>query len=242
MNNTKNTNTPKRTWTTDNYPKNRKSKITQDYHNNKIKHLNVTCTVFNGHGQINTYECDICHNNWVEEYRMKHFCEHCTGKRKGSGQQKMSHDTYQQRFVGTSITLLGQFTGSHSRIKVQCNKCSHIWNPVAHGTPGGGCPNCANIRRAESTSRVYYDKPTTLYLIYFPKYKAYKYGITTRTVKERFCKETAKYVILHQQKFSTGRPAWEKEQFLLKAHKKFKYTKERFIGAGHHELFTRLSI
>ena len=45
--------------------------------------------------------------------------------------------------VNPDITVLGQFRGENSTIRVRCNTCQYEWNPVAHRlrTPAS-CPRC----------------------------------------------------------------------------------------------------
>ena len=72
-------------------------------------------------------------------------CKQCISN-KISKKISISHNDYIEalRNVNQNIQVIGEYTGSNNRIKVQCNICGHIWEPEARSIlNGNGCPKCS---------------------------------------------------------------------------------------------------
>ncbi len=207
--------------------------------NKNIEKYNSICVEYNGTHKPSTFQCNNCHHKWDNFIRVNAWCPNCHIDKIGSGTNnpnKISNKQYIKSLKDRKITLLEDYKGSHTKIKFQCDICHHKWITVPHRVKSGtGCPNCANITKSKKNHWTPYNKPTLLYVVYFPKYKTYKVGITTRSVKQRFERVHSNYVIIHQEKFLVGETAWKKEQMLLSKSKKHKFNGIKFLKSGYHE-------
>ena len=60
-----------------------------------------------------------------------------------------SHEQFihEMSIINPDIKVLGKYDGAKTRVYVQCNKCGHIWSPVASSLISGfGCPSCSSSR------------------------------------------------------------------------------------------------
>jgi len=221
-----------------NYPSQRKSKVTQSHHNKIIHKFGVTCDTFGGYKEVCQYSCDTCGYVWSQKYRTRNlFCSKCTKKRIGSGNQKMSHSELLEKLKSKNITLkpIDTCIAATSKIRFLCDKCGYVWSVIPSSILyGKGCIKCANKHKSK-TMRRYFDRPTKLYVIYFPKHKIHKIGITFRKISERYEKETERYVVVYNKLFPTGKLAFDREQLLIKHHEKFQTTGEFLKNGGKYE-------
>ena len=94
----------------------------------------------------------------------------------------------------------------------------------------GVCPEC-RLTGFKKTI------PATLY--YLRVGTAYKIGITNRSVAQRYStSDREKFTVISEQHFALGRDAYEKEQSLLKKHKRYKYVGVDLLESGNSELFS----
>ena len=103
---------------------------------------------------------------------------------------------------------------------------------------GCGCPECASI----NIRKKYFNEPTILYHIYFPKHKLYKIGITMERVgiKKRYSTEYEEFEVLEEILFTNGKEAYLKEQELLNKYKDYIYKGPKiFIKGGDTELLIK---
>jgi len=85
---------------------------------------------------------------------------------------------------------------------------------------------CADI----SNTQRYFDKPTTLYLLYLHD-NLYKLGVTFRTVKRRYYQDkNLQYETLYEHRFTNGKEAYLLEQFLLEQFLLNKYKQYQYQG------------
>jgi len=57
--------------------------------------------------------------------------------------QKKTHAEYLQDVSYYDITILGKYEGALKPIKARCDKCGHIWHPIANNlVQGHGCKKC----------------------------------------------------------------------------------------------------
>ena len=108
--------------------------------------------------------------------------------------------------------------------------------PYTHIKKGCGCPSCSNHGfKYHSKAILYYLK------IVYHKKTFYKIGITNRSIEERFSiQDLRKIEVLFTREFLTGYEAFEIEQHILKANRRYKYTGEPILTTnGNTELFTR---
>ena len=58
---------------------------------------------------------------------------------------KKTHAEFLQDVRFYDITILGQYKGSLKPVKSRCDKCGHIWHPIANNLiQGSGCIKCFN--------------------------------------------------------------------------------------------------
>jgi len=216
-------------------------KLSLEEINNRCLPYRSKCIQYNGYRKPSTMECLDCGYTW-SKVRATRFpwCPKCHPDKLGSGgHSKLSNKEFQQRFVDRTITPLENYVTAHTKIKFRCDVCKYEWLTVPYSVTGGkGCIKCANKEKSKKISGKYYNKPTILYVVYFPKYKVYKIGITTRTVKERL--QGYRFIVIKQQKFPNGKQAWLREQYLLKLTEKFSFSGNRFLEGGHWELRSKI--
>lgn len=69
--------------------------------------------------------------------------------------------------INPGIKVIGQYTKSTERVKVECIKCGKIWTPLAYSLSSGkSCPHCSAIKGAKNNT-----------------------GITSTKTKDQFCEE-----------------------------------------------------
>lgn len=106
-------------------------------------------------------------------------------------------------------------------------------SPDNHARAGNGCPHCGS-RLIQEKSR---KQKCLLYVLYFPKYKLYKVGITTTSIKYRMrASKHAEYSVLLSKSFSTTVEAHIIEQIVLSRLKSSRYKGEKVITSGNTEL------
>jgi len=130
-----------------------------------------------------------------------------------------------------------KYDGGTRKIEVKCNTCGNTFFPIADNfSSGSGCPFCAELNKQYKWK----DEPTRLYILELDN-NLYKVGITTKTVKQRYCKdlESSKYKILYEELFSEGREPFRIEQKLRHLMWEYHYEGESpFKHTGTNEVFT----
>ncbi len=149
--------------------------------------------------------------------------------------RKMHGDTYDYSKV--------DYVNAYTKVTIVCSQHGEfVQEPASHANQGVGCPICGAIKSRKN----YYDVPTILYYLkidYRGKI-AYKIGITSKSVKERYAEDLAdpnfKLEILEETMFENGKPAYEAEQELIKRFEQFRYKGEyELLFGGNSELFDR---
>ena len=125
------------------------------------------------------------------------------------------------------------YVNASTRLKVICPKGHTTRKDWGNFQQGSGCHVCnPHGFNPELSGTLYYLRFAHNFE-YF-----YKIGITNRTVKKRFRLETKPYEIIHQEFFTNGQDALDKELDILAKYKKHKYNGEPFLRDGNTELFT----
>lgn len=63
--------------------------------------------------------------------------------------------------ISPDITVIGEYKGSHNRIKVRCDICGNEWEPLAYALLNGkGCPHCSAIKAAKKRNNHLASKTT----------------------------------------------------------------------------------
>lgn len=88
---------------------------------------------------------------------------------------------------------------------------------------GQGCPICSGLLK-KFTKTFYINKKTVFYILYLPSIDAYKVGITTKSIRQRYKEEgNIDYKIVFEQHFFNGTDAWMLEKLVLRDLKAYKY-------------------
>jgi hypothetical protein len=125
------------------------------------------------------------------------------------------------------------YTNSFAPLRVICPNGHETKKNWADFNSGYGCNICFPSGFNPDLSGILYYLRFAHDFGYF-----YKIGITNRTIKKRFHKEPKPYKIIHQEFFSNGQDARNKEAEILAKYKKHKYHGEPFLRDGNTELFT----
>jgi len=125
------------------------------------------------------------------------------------------------------------YKNNTTKVKIKCNECNSIFEqrPKDH-MKGKGCSFC-------NRSGFNNSKHSKLYYIKIEKDNKilYKIGITNISVKSRFREDMKFITILKEESFKTGLEARNRESFLLKKYKKFKYKGPKILPSGNTEMF-----
>ena len=125
------------------------------------------------------------------------------------------------------------YTKSENKIMIYCNNCfTNFFQEAGMHLEGNGCPSCAK-------SGFNKNKNAILYYLKFNNKNIYKIGITNNSVQKRYSvPERNLFHILKIEKFECGVDAFEKEQFMLRKLKNFKYKGNDLLDSGNTELVT----
>lgn len=88
--------------------------------------------------------CGLCKNKTISKAKLK------------------STESYIERLKLKNIDyikVMGEYTGSNKKIKVQNLKCNHIYEAIAHNIlHGSGCPKCKGLRDTEGLKKELFNK------------------------------------------------------------------------------------
>lgn len=148
-------------------------------------------------------------------------CPLCTGKRSNT-------EEYQKRLMsmGLPYKVVGTYYNQMTKCKLKCDK-GHIWSvrPTDVLLHGFLCRSCNPPRKGGLDL----SKPAMLYYIKIGDY--YKIGVTGRSLKDRFTKDSDKAIeLLMGRMYSTGRAALAEEKRQL-----FNIPKNNFIDFNYLE-------
>ena len=191
-----------------------------EYRNNTTKML-VICKY---HGEV-----------WI---RPKHLltgvgCKQCGVIRTQNATRKTieQYDSELLEAHKGTIKRLGLYRTAATKIPHK-HICGYEWDVRPNDLLNNhGCPCC-------SQGGFNPKLPAILYYISIDNGRAYKIGITNRSVKARFSKSEFKRIdIIKSWDFVVGQDALNHEQRILKEYKWAKYTGDKLLGSGNTELF-----
>jgi len=123
------------------------------------------------------------------------------------------------------------YTRMSDKIIVICPAHGDFSIRAQHHINGVGCSSCASHGFDKSKSAV-------LYYLKIHKGRAYKIGITNRSVQDRFLKKDFNHIeVLKTWHYENGEKAYHKEQDILKEFKFSKYQGIELLSSGNTELF-----
>ncbi len=117
---------------------------------------------------------------------------------------------------------------------IKCNRCGTTFtqSPHNHVYHSKGCKVCNSIIKSQNPTRLYY------VTFLFNNSLYYKVGKTIHSLEKRFGADM-KNIINHKSiVLSSGKEAYEIEQFILAKFKQFKYNGVALIKDGNSEIFT----
>lgn len=136
---------------------------TYEQYVHEVKEINKNIEVLEEYKGAKTkilHRCLICDNKWYSQpsnILSGCGCPECAKKTIGLKNSKRSDDYKNQLYItNKNVELLGEYMGSHGRIKCKCKKCNHIWNPIADSLlRGHGCPCCSVENNSEKLRKTH---------------------------------------------------------------------------------------
>jgi hypothetical protein len=158
-------------------------------------------------------------------------CSRCGGSGKLDTESFIKMAT--EKHNGKYDYSLVDYVKSQIRVKIVCSVHGQFEQKPDSHLQGRGCPGCAKNG---------YDpaKPGRLYYVMFDFGHTilYKIGITNRTVKQRFARESVKPIVLWESTFSDGRIARKVEADKKKEYSEYLYNGTPLLRDGNSECFT----
>ena len=137
---------------------------------------------------------------------------------------KKVHDTVYDYSLVMYIT-------AKTKVEIICKEHGSFWQTPSHHLTGHGCPSCGGGFNPL--------KPATLYYLSVRDGEAYKIGITTKSVKQRYTRDEMQDIsIIEEWRFENGQKAYEKEQEIINRYKHLIYRGEPILRTGHTEMFS----
>lgn len=136
---------------------------------------------------------------------------------------------------GSKYTYIGvlDYVNSHTPIRMLCNLTGQdFYQTPSNHLSGKGCSCCSGS--GFDTTR-----PAILYYLSIDNGKAYKIGITNRTVQERYSSsELSRIKVLSITHYEVGLNALDEETSIKNKFKTDKYKREPLLLSGNTELFS----
>lgn len=202
---------------------------------------NYTNTVYSGKRQTITYSCpthgDITQK--AQEHMDGHGCRQCAMEARAEN-CKIPISTWTERLETKAphIDIISyEFLGYHSPAVFQCNR--HGMFSSTLGAINGTdfvCAKCANADSSRHSRHAAEDRTAYIYYVYLPDIPAWKIGVTSRSVKERFL--TIRADLLWQIEVPTEKLAYRIEKQLLDHAKMFRVFPRKTIKSGSSELLS----
>lgn len=165
-----------------------------------------------------------------------------TNHLRGKGCDRCAHDALgltkrvtKKEFLTKSKEVHGnkyeynKYTKVSDKAEIICPEHGVFWQNATSHLAGCGCPSCG-------TSGFSPGKSGILYYVSVAGGKAYKIGITNRSVKERFG-NSPDVEIVKEWYYENGEDCYKEEQRILKEFKEYKYTGDRLLDSGFTEMF-----
>ncbi len=95
-------------------------------------------------------KCSICGTIWNPIPNTLLSGEGCPicGKKKSIESRTKSLDVVvgEIKKISPNIEIVGEYSGTHRKVRCRCMECGYEWNPTPHSLlQGAGCPNCAGV-------------------------------------------------------------------------------------------------
>lgn len=185
---------------------------------NEDTHVNITCNI---HGQF---------RQQPKGHKQGQGCPKCA-----IDARRITQDTVIKRFQEAHADTYDyaevNYTCKDNKVRIICKEHGVFEQRAADHWKGIGCQKCS--KNGFDGSLIGY-----LYYLSVDNGKAFKIGITNRSVGVRFTITDLKTIeVLEVIKFSEGRHARDSEQRILKNYQEYKYTGPALLSSGNTELF-----
>lgn len=174
-------------------------------------------------------QCSLCTEELIEQHRLK------TTKTLDEVID-LFKDVHGDRYDYSLV----KYKHTHSKVKIICREHGvFLMTPRNHyAAYQSGCPDCAvNGYKRSLPGILYYLKIPCRHRNY------YKIGITNNTVKQRFSRDSGRYLIIKEWYYEDGGEAYDEEQRILKEFSEYKCSIEDidfdWVSGGTTEMFTR---
>ena len=97
-------------------------------------------------------ECNQKFQAYPSDLLQEHGCKNCSIKSR-SEKRRYTHERFVDKLsqINSTITIIGQYVSSQTKIECRCNICNHIWSAKPNNLMNGsGCPNCYNNHKGDS--------------------------------------------------------------------------------------------
>lgn len=171
--------------------------------------------------------------------KSKYGCKKCGEKASAESKEKSTND-----FITKARSVHGDtydysktvYTKAKEKLEIVC-PVHGVFEQLASGHLAGyGCFRCRN----HGKGRVAMDQPCNLYYFNIIGTNLYKLGITSKSLEERYraAFDRDQINLLFIREYSTGREAYNVEQFLLATYTHLRYQGNNILTSGNTELFT----
>ena len=132
-------------------------KLTQAEYEERVKEKVPTVKIlseYDGGGNPITYQCLVCGKIFTTQARVLLMGEGCANCRNTKISQALIKQTevfvQELEKINPSIRILGEYKGSHAKIKYLCTKCGHEHSATPTNLlTGYGCPRCKSFSKGE---------------------------------------------------------------------------------------------
>ncbi len=188
-----------------------------------------------------TVYCNTC-NTYFDQVASSHLsgagCSICSHDR-GMDKQRHSTKTFIEacRIIhedALDYTQTSYGKNNKDKVIVTCTKCntSGLITPTSLLSGSKPTCNCDNHHGFQD------NKPGLVYYLSIDNGKAYKIGITNKSVKERFNNmDLSKITVLYEWFFNNGYEARAMESSILRKFSSYKYEGIPLLSSGNSELF-----
>ena len=181
------------------------------------------------HVKIRCRKCDILFMKTPTHHLSGQGCPSCTNKVKGTTKSfiEKANILYGERYDYSRVN----YRKRDIKVTIFCKlHDAYFEKTPANHLKGQGCPLCAS-------SGFKVNQPAILYYIKVSE-RAYKIGITNRTVKLRFNTiDRLNIKLIKSWSFESGIDALKEETKIMKRYKEYKYIGPNLLSSGNTELF-----
>lgn len=213
----------------------------------KDLNINVDVSSYYNEKSVLDFTCSTCGNVWklkAGSFMVSKACSKCSRTHMGITRASKCKESFLadiHSMHGDKISVdITSYTNTSTHVDATCTVCNLSWKITPTNLKKGyGCPNC-NIGWAFHRENI--TTPTKFYVLYLPKYRLYKVGITSRPLKIRYASEHLEYIEVLSIEFKTGAEAFYIEKLMKQQNKLNKYQGPPVLKHGNTEVYTDIYI